>query len=63
MKGCAHVTRKQEHDWDHLFIHTRKNKNFLLFLLIFAFSTCGSLEPLHPGSVTCPFFEDLSLVM
>ena len=21
MKGCAHVTRKQEHDWDHLFIH------------------------------------------
>ena len=22
MKGCAHVTRKQEHDWDHLFIHS-----------------------------------------
>ena len=21
MEGYAHVTRKQEHDWDHLFIH------------------------------------------
>ena len=22
MEGYAHVTRKQEHDWDHLFIHS-----------------------------------------